>query len=91
MDDEIKSDLDKECIRLLNEVDKQRFVSLEISDIMNIKFPDLVPFVAGIIYTNFEKYFKDLYIAKGISQENKMQADWVSYWQEKYPLLIDEI
>ena len=91
MDDEIKSDLDKECTRLINEVNKQKLSALELSEYLCVHSSDLVPFVAGMVYGDFEKYFKDLYVTKGMALENRVETDWYNYWGEKFPLLIDEI
>ena len=91
MDTGIKLDLDKECTRLLNELNKQHPDAVEFSKSVGITPSDLAPFVAGIVYVNFEIFFKDLYLTKGISQENRMDKDWVNYWQEQFPLLINDI
>ena len=91
MDDEIKLDLDKECTRLLVGVKGQKNSVLRITQTMGIGYPHLVPFVLGIVYAELQRYFKDLYVTKGIAQEDRLRTDWNTYWKGKYTSLSDEL
>jgi len=69
MKDNIKSDLDKECQKLLEGITSQKDTVLKITQSFGISYPHLIPFVMGIVYAQLQTYFKDLYVLHGIAQE----------------------
>lgn len=81
MDDTIKSQLDVECVRLLEGIKSQKDPVLRITESMGVGYPHLVPFVLGIVYAELQRYFKDLYVTRGMAQEDLMRNDWDAYWK----------
>jgi len=91
LNDEIKSDLDKECDRLLNGIREQKDTVMKITLSMGVGHAYLVHFVLGIIYANLQTYFHDLYTNKGMAQEHILRADWETYWKDNYTSLTDKL
>ena len=40
---------------------------------------------------NYKKYFRDLYIHKGMAQEHRLTTDWEIYWKSKYIELTNKL
>jgi len=90
MNDNIQENLDAYLRKLLEGALRQRDAA-DMSPAFGIGKPYLVYFVAGMIYTDLQKYFVDLYKSKDMAEENVLRDDWQVYWNKNVKSIIKKL
>ena len=90
LNDDIQENLDAELRRLLEGVLRQRDM-VDLTPSFGVGKPYLVYFVLGIIYTNLQIHFVDLYKSKGMAQEKILRDDFHAYWKKNVESVIKKL
>jgi len=91
LNNEIESNLDAKLETLLTGALGQRDTADSITSSFGIGKPYLVYFVTGMIYSNLQIYFVDLYKSKGMAEEQVLRDDWEIYWKKNVKSIIEKL
>jgi len=90
MNDDIQENLDAHLRKLLEGALRQRDM-VDLTPSFGIGKPYLVYFVAGIIYSDLQIHFVDLYKSKGMAEEKVLRDDFQAYWKKNVESIIKKL